>query len=217
MPVRTVWSSVDVDIQSALSAAQDVSAITKASPGVLTYVGADPNNGDYILLTSIEGMREVNNRIFRVANVNTGSNTLELEGENTSAYGTFSGTGSMQVITFGTTLEIVRGVNASGGEPREIDATTIHDSEEVIEYGVLSRSQFSMEAIWDPADAGLVALKAASEIKADRAVRFTFANGYKHLFYGKVAAGGDPTGTSQNLATTNITITRQGRATFYAT
>lgn len=216
MTTRSVWSNVQVALQSSLSAAQDVSAITKASPGVLTYVGSDPSNGDYILLTSIEGMREVNNRIFRVANVNAGGNTLELEGENTSSYGTFSGTGSMQIITFGTTLEIVRGVNASGGEPREIEATTIHDTEEVIEYGVLSRSQFSMECLWDPADAGLVALKAASEIKADRCVRFTWANGYKHLFYGKVAAGGDPTGSAQQLVTTQVTITRQGRATFYA-
>jgi hypothetical protein len=217
MPVRSVWSNVAVALQSSLSAAQDVSAITKASTGVLTYVGADPTNGDYILLTSVEGMTEVNNRIFRVANVNAGGNTLELEGEVTTSYGVFSGTGSMQIITFGTTLQIVTGVTASGGEPQEINATTIHDTDEVIEYGLLSRSNFQMDCLWDPADAGLVALKSASQLKADRAVRFTFANGYKHLFSGKVAASGDPTGSAQGLVTTQVGITRQGRPTFYAT
>jgi hypothetical protein len=218
MPVRSVWSKVAMAVQSALSAAQDVSAVSKANPAVVTYVGADTfTNGNYVLLSQVPGMSQVNERIFRVANVNTAANTLELEGEDSTLYDTFSGTAKIQLLTFGTNLQIVRGVQSGGGEPREIDATLVHDEDEQIEFGVLSRSSFTLECIWDPADAGLKALKAASQIKADRGVLITFANGYKHVFYGKVAASGDPTGNAQELVTTSVSITRRGRPTFYAT
>ncbi len=36
------WSNVTIDVQTALGSAQDISGITKADPGVITYVGADP-------------------------------------------------------------------------------------------------------------------------------------------------------------------------------
>src|SRR5262245_8857988 len=81
-----LWTGVSMDMQSALSAAQDISSITAANPPVLTYVGADPTNGNFVLLAGVTTMREVNERVFRAANVNAGGNTLELEGENALAY-----------------------------------------------------------------------------------------------------------------------------------
>jgi hypothetical protein len=219
MPVRSIWSGVQVHLQSALGVAQDVTAITKASPPVLSYTGAiDPVNGDYILLTNILGMSQANERVFRVANVIGASNTLELEGQNSTNWSTFiTSPASMQIITFGTSLQIVTGVNASGGEPEEVDATTIHDTSRVILYGAFTPSQFQFDMIWDPADAGLISMKQNSDIKAKLAVRFTMANNYKHVFYGQLAASGDPGGTAQALVTTPARITRQGTASFYAT
>ena len=81
MSIKT-WSNVQVAIQSALGTALTVSAISKASPGVVTYTGTDPSNGDYHLL-EVQGMTQINNRVVRVANVNGGSNTYEAEGINT--------------------------------------------------------------------------------------------------------------------------------------
>ena len=68
----------------------------------------DPVNGDFVVLTVV-GMHQVNGRVFRVANVNGAGNTFELEGENTTAYDTFT-SGTAEVITFGTTAATFTGV-----------------------------------------------------------------------------------------------------------
>lgn len=55
-----------------------ITAISKASPGVLTYTGTDPSNGDWMFLQSIGGMTELNSRWVKVAGVNTSANTFQL-------------------------------------------------------------------------------------------------------------------------------------------
>jgi len=215
MATVTLWQNVAVAMQSALSASQSISSITKANPGVVTYAGADPSNGDYIKLTVL-GMSQVNNRIFRVANVNTGANTLELEGENTTAYDTFT-SGSLEIVTFGTTLSTLTDLSASGGDFDFIDTTTIHDNVKSQIPGSANPSSFSFGSIWDPADSGLIALKSASDSKAERAMRFTFSNAKKLLFNGYVGATLLPTGNAQDKVTTQVVITMYGKPTTYAT
>jgi hypothetical protein len=74
-----------------------------------------------------------------------------------------------------------------------------------------------MSAMWDPADAGLVALKAASDARAQRAVRVTFADSTKWLFNGYVGCTNAPTGAGQQLVKTPLTMKVNGRTTTYAT
>lgn len=61
-----------------LETAQNITGITQASPGVLTYTGADPTNGDWMYLSGIAGMTELNGRFVKVAAVNAGANTFQL-------------------------------------------------------------------------------------------------------------------------------------------
>jgi hypothetical protein len=56
----------------------DISGITQASPGVLTYVGADPSNGDWMYVSLVNGMTQVNGRYVKVTNVNAAAKTFEL-------------------------------------------------------------------------------------------------------------------------------------------
>jgi hypothetical protein len=56
----------------------DISNISQASPGVLTYVGADPSNGDWMYISEVAGMSQVNGRYVKVTNVNAGAKTFEL-------------------------------------------------------------------------------------------------------------------------------------------
>jgi hypothetical protein len=212
----SLWSNVAIAVQSALGSAQSISGITKASPGVATYVGTDPTNGDFLYLSSVQGMSQVDERIFRAANVNAGSNTVELEGENTTAYDTFS-SGNLQVVTFGTTLAIVTDVQVSGGEFDQIDVTTIHDNVRKQIPGAASPIVFSGSCIWDTADAGFAALKAASDVKGKRAIRVTFANGQRVVFTGYIGFTGLPTGQAQDKVVTPFQITMFGRPTTYAT
>jgi hypothetical protein len=81
----------------------DITGVTQANPGVLSYTGTDPANGDFLYITGIEGMTELNNRYVRVSNVNAGANTFELQdpvGEDidTTSYSAYVFNGDMQKV-----------------------------------------------------------------------------------------------------------------------
>lgn len=86
-----------------LSASQNITGITKANPGVLTYSGTDPTNGQWAYLSGIGGMTELNGRYVKVANVNTGANTFELQDVhsnniNTTNYTTYTSGGTLGIV-----------------------------------------------------------------------------------------------------------------------
>lgn len=84
--------------------AQDISGITKANPAVVTYVGADNYaNGNEIYISSVAGMTQVNGKFYKVANVNTGTNTFEIQdvdGNNidSTAYSTYTSGGTIAEV-----------------------------------------------------------------------------------------------------------------------
>jgi hypothetical protein len=88
------WTSVPE-----LDGARNISGITRANPGVVTYSGADPTNGQTVYIAGVVGMTEVNGLFFTVANVNAGANTFELSGVNTTNYTAYSSGGTVQVAT----------------------------------------------------------------------------------------------------------------------
>lgn len=55
-----------------------ITGISQGNPGVLTYTGTDPANGDWMYLSGIVGMTELNSRFVKVASVNAGANTFSL-------------------------------------------------------------------------------------------------------------------------------------------
>lgn len=90
-----------------LNATQAITGITNAAVGVVSYTGTDPANGTWVFLAANVGMTEVNNRWFKVANVNAGANTYELSDlagnlVDTTGYGVWSAGG-----TFAPVYEIV--------------------------------------------------------------------------------------------------------------
>lgn len=109
-----------------LEATQNISAITKANPGVLTYSWsgtppAEPANGEWFYLSGIAGMTELNGRTVIVANVNNGANTFELTDTNgtninTTNYTTYSSGGTIaRVYTVTTPYTTADLINADGG------------------------------------------------------------------------------------------------------
>lgn len=216
MATGLFWSNVGVDVQTALSSAITITAISKANPAVVSYSGGtDPSNGDYIVL-SVNGMHQANDRILRVANVNAAGNTLELEGVDATGYDTFS-SGSFQIVTFGASMTTVQGINVSGGDPEFSDITTVHDNVRKRVPTVVSPLQFSMDCRYDLSDAAYLELNRAYQAKTTRAIRLRFANGYKMLLTGYVAAAGVPTGQAQGVVQTKVSIEAQNVPQVYAT
>lgn len=85
---------------------QSITGITNANPGVVTYSGADNYaNGDQVYVSGIVGAigTYLNNRTFKVSNVNTGANTFELQyldgtNVNTTSFGSYSSGGNVEEI-----------------------------------------------------------------------------------------------------------------------
>lgn len=213
MPNVYKWSNVTVSMQSTLSAAKTISGITKASPGVVTTSASHSmSNGDFVLI-SATGMYQVDGRVFRIAGVT--ATTFQLEGEDTSAYETFS-SGSAYLITYGTNLATATNLSASGGSFQFIDVTTIHVNARQQIPGLPDAINYEFTNIWDPADLGLLAMKVASDNQAQRAFRFQFGTGGpKIVFNGYVGATMLPGGQAQDKVETNATITMFGRPTIY--
>tara|TARA_X000001388_G_scaffold69185_2_gene57530 strand:+ start:2056 stop:4584 length:2529 start_codon:yes stop_codon:yes gene_type:complete len=74
-----------------------ISAITKANPGVVTATSHGYSNGDYVILSGIVGMTELNGRQFKVASVSTHTFALQdMDGNNfdTSSLTTYASAGT---------------------------------------------------------------------------------------------------------------------------
>ena len=77
--------------------------ITNANPGVITYDGADPANGDWFRVEGVEGLTELNGRYIQVANVNVGLKTFEIQDTagdfiDTTDYGTYVYNGDLRGV-----------------------------------------------------------------------------------------------------------------------
>jgi hypothetical protein len=83
---------------------QAITGITQANPAVVTYDGADTYaNGDSVYISGVVGMTQVNNQEFIIANVDTGANTFELSGVNSTGYTAYSSGGTVEEILEVTT------------------------------------------------------------------------------------------------------------------
>ena len=215
----TKWSNVAIAMQSALAAAKTITAITKASPGVVSSTAHGYSNGDYLVLT-VNGMWQLHGRVFRVCNVAT--DTFQLEdvsggtGLSTADFDTFS-SGTAQKITFGTSITTATSMNVSGGDYAMIDTTTIHGNQKSEVPGLPNSLSMSFDNLWDPTDAGQAAMKAASDAQAIRAFKIVFGTGGKVMvFAGYVGFAGAPAGSAQDKVTSQAVITAHGTPTYYS-
>lgn len=208
------WSNVAVAMQSAIATAVTITNITKASPGVVTTSAAHTySNGDLVYL-SIQGMFQLDGRVCRISAAS--GSTFTLEGIDTTGFDTFS-SGTCQKLTMGTSITTATTISASGGDFDFIDTTTIHGNQKTQIPGLPNPATFTMDNIWDVADAGLLAMKAASDSQAIRAFSFTFGSGGQKMYFaGYVGASLLPAGSAQDKVTTQTVITMFGAPNYYA-
>lgn len=211
MSVKT-WTNVQVAMQSALGSAKAITAITKANPAVATSTAHGFANGDWLVI-SAQGMWQVDTMTVRAANVT--ANTFELEGVDSTAFDTFS-SGSAAAITFGHTFSTMGDFNVQGGDFEMIDVTTIHDIVKKTQPGNANPIECSGNFNWDPADAGQIAMKSASQARVLRAMRIQFSDGSKWVFTGYPGYAGVPTGQAGGKVTSPFKIGGYGRSSFYA-
>lgn len=207
-----VWSKVGVTVQTVLAAAKTITAITLASPGVVSSTAHGYLDGDIVLL-KISGMIEANHMVVRVANKTT--DTFEMEGVDTTLFNAFV-SGTAQKVTLGAAAATITDVSPSGGEAKSIDITTVHDDTDREIPGNLSAISYSMGSLWVPDDAALVELKAAGAVKGERVIEIDFATGAKVYFNAYPSASLAPGGSKGEAVTTPISFKLRGPITAYA-
>jgi hypothetical protein len=213
MASAVVWKNVNVTMQSAIAAAKTITSISQAATAVVSCTAHGYSNGDIVYL-EINGMRQLNERAFRVAGVTTDS--FQLEGINSVSFDAFA-SGTAQKVTLGNTITTATSISASGGEFDMIDITTIHDNARSQMPGLPSAISFSMEHLWDVSNAGQAALKLASDNQDRRVFKFQFGSGGKVIYFaGYVGFTGLPGGQAQDKVTTQCVITMNGTPSYYA-
>jgi hypothetical protein len=212
-------TDVAIAMQSALGAAKTISGITKAAPGVVTGTH-DFSNGDFVVL-SVQGMWQLNGRVFRVCNIST-TVSFQLEdisggtGISTVNFDTFS-SGTANKITFGVSIISATSIEPTGGDFGFIDTTTIHTNQKTQIPGVAEPITKKFTHIWDIADAGQIAMKTASDNQAQLAFKLTYGTGGPiEVFTGYVGFTGSPSGSAQDKITSPAIITAFGPPSYYS-
>lgn len=212
------WSNVAVAMQSALGADKTITAIAVGATATVTATH-DFAAGDYVVFT-VNGMWQLNGRVFRVLSVSTtvsfvieGTGGISLD---TSSYDAFT-SGTVNKITFGSSITTATSMSASGGDFDFIDTSTIHSNVKTQIPGSANPLSYSFDNIWDIIDAGQTAMKTASDAQAQRAFKFQFGTGGPIMVMnGYVGFTGAPTGSAQDKVVSPAVITAFGQPFYYA-
>lgn len=203
-------------MQSAIAAAKTITAATNAAPGVFTSVAHGYNDGDHILL-EVEGMPTLNKRVFQVYAKATDTFQLEgidgASGVDTTSLGTFT-SGTAKKLTMGTSITGVGQFSPTGGEPKFVNTTTVHDLSDKQAINGATAQSFGLTMQWDPSNAGQQAMNAAFLASASKAFKITWPNGRFMMFYGSVGYNMAPGGSSQDVTTSPAAVTFEGNPTY---
>lgn len=205
---------VKVEVQKTLGANKVITAITAASPPVVTSAAHGLANGDVVVLSGIVGMVQLNGLACRIANIAT--NTFELEGVVGTAFSTYVSGGVANQVATWDTIGWAKDLNMAGGSPAELDTTGISDLQTQSVYGMSAAGSGSIDGFDQIADVAMANLRGASNNSQTRAFRLTWSGGQKRIFNSNVSAGGGFTASANAVGTMSCAVTVRGQINEYA-
>ena len=211
-------SGLKLFMESAIATAKTISGITKAAPGVVSSTAHGFTNNDIVLL-EVQGMVELNGRLFKV--VNSAADSFQLAGVDgstgidTTLYNTFS-SGTVKKVTLGTSITGVQEFTFSGGDIKTVDTTTVNDlvDTQIVVGAAAQAADLTMQ--WDPSSAAQQAMIAAFQTRANKGFKVMWPDGAFVLWYGTVGYTGALGGGKQGVTTSPAKITMLGGLTVCA-
>lgn len=151
-------------VATAAGSAKTITAITAANPPVVTSAAHGLTAGTIVLISSVVGMIELNNRAFVVAN--PAANTFELKGIDATAYTAYASGGSAVPQTM---LEVGSVISMDGydGEAPDVDVSHLRSTAAEKLTGLQDFGGLRLEvfhATSDAAHAKMRALKASGAV-----------------------------------------------------
>jgi len=203
-----------VSIATAYGSAKTISAITNANPGVASSTAHGFTDGD--LLEVLSGWQRLNERIIRVDGATT--DAFQLEGQDTTStqrFPTGSSAGTAREITTWTQISQILGFETTGGDQQFANFSYMEEDFERQLPTITSAQSVNITIADDPTLAGYIALKAASDARALRALKLTLPDGSLILYNGVVALNETPTLTKGQVMAVRATFSLQSRPVRY--
>ena len=211
-----IGTNMTVQVENTLEAAYtNISAITKADPGEVTTATAHGfTTGDYVKFAASAGMVELDGQLVRITT--TATDTFTLDSLDTTDYSTFTA-GSYQEVSAWHTLSNAQSASMPDGTPEKIDITTLIDKTKQYAYGLADAPDGSIAGLYDPTNAGVVAIKAASKSNAALAFKITWAGDQVTIFNANVSGGSGFELAQNDAAKSTISFTPVKDVLDYAT
>jgi hypothetical protein len=199
--------NVKVEIAATFSTAKTVTAITKANPGVVTSTAHGLTDGAIGYFDAITGMDEI---LGQAASVDApATNTFNLEGLDTTVFGTAATAGSFTPVATWATLSTSTDYEIGGGSAEQIDTTVLLDKYQQFTNGMLAAQTFTIGGFSDAQNAAALLVRAAARSDGYIVVRITFSNGERRVFRGQPSLPGETLANNQ-MAKGSFTVTVKG-------
>jgi NADPH-dependent curcumin reductase CurA len=204
-----------ISLATVTASPKTVSAISNASTAVCSATSNGYSNGDIVVMSS--GWSNLNNRVMRVAGAATDAFNLEgLDTTSTTRFPAGSGSGTASKVTTFTQISQIMGINTSGGEQQFTTYSFVEQDFEVQTPTQRSPMTLTLDIADDPSLAGYIALKAASEARASRALRAAWPDGSVTYYYGYVSFNETPTVQKGAIMQVRATFSLQSSPNRYA-
>ena len=209
-------NGVILALATTYAAADTVSALTNANPGVATTSSAHGiTTGNYLEVTS--GWARLNQRIVRASAAAGSSVTYEgIDTSSTSVYPAGSGTGSVREITAWTQISQVLDLTTSGGDMQFATYSFLEQDFESQIPTQASPMSINITIADDASLAGYTALKAAGISRALTGLRATLPSGSVIVYNGYVSFNETPTMTKNQVMGVRATFSLMNTPTRYA-
>lgn len=203
-------------IAAAYDGAGTVSAITNAKPPVATSAAHGLTNADIVEIMS--GWSGVGGRVARVAATDAGKFALEgLDTTDTKRFPAGGGAGSVRKVTAWMPISQVLNSASSGGEQQFYNYSFLEDigDEQQIPTQRSARS-IALTIADDDTLPQYPVLKAASDDREPRAIRFQLPSGALIYYRAYVSMTDMPSATKNEAMTQTVTLSLTGQPTRYS-
>lgn len=195
--------------------AVQVTGISNTNPAVCTAAANGFANGDLLEVTS--GWSKLNGRICRVAAAAAGTFALEgIDATDQTKFVPGGGGGTVRKITGRTQIQQILDTSSSGGEMQFTKYSFLENDFETQLPTTSSAQSLAINIADDPTLPGYIALKAASETRASRALICNLPNGSVLLYNGVFSLDETPSLTKGQVMSVKASYSLQSRPVRYA-
>lgn len=190
MAHETLTIEARVFIAAGYSGSIEITNITLASPPVASYTGADPADGDYVVITAPSGMIGMDGVVARVSGLDASANTFILEGDglDTSTFPAWDA-GSFVTVTDWVLAADVKEIQFADSAADKIDITRLMDRRKREKWGRKPAIEVTLPCLLLPDSPSLGIVRAAEAAGHQIAVRIDAKTGHKIAFAGEPSIG----------------------------